>query len=147
MAAAVCVACFSSARDSGEYNVCTCPILRPASITTAPGLIPAALSKYTWYVTSGRNNPGAPSNTRRNAITPIVPTTSKPGRVSFLSNRIGCAFQNRAFSAAAQELCAHWVFGLFKFFGFAFFNNLSFVQHSHSGGDAKGALHFVCHRD
>src|SRR5205823_750927 len=35
----------SSSRETGENNFCTWPIFRPASITGAPTLIPAALSK------------------------------------------------------------------------------------------------------
>src|SRR5437764_6963983 len=95
------------------------------------------------YVASGRNNPGAPSKTKRNATTAIVPITSRPVMTSFRCNCIEAAFQNRAFSAAAYKLSDHRILGLFEFFGFRFFNDFPLVQHSHSRSDAKGALHFV----
>src|SRR5438874_1981878 len=95
------------------------------------------------YVTSGRNNPGAPSKTKRNATTAIVPITSRPVMISFLCNRIEAAFQNGTLSAPAQKLSDHRILGLFEFFGFGFFNNFSLIQHSHSRADAKGAVHFV----
>src|SRR5438067_921282 len=95
------------------------------------------------YVTSGRNKPGAPSKTKRNATTAIVPMTSRPVMISFFCNCIEAAFQNGTFCASAQKLSDHRIFGLLEFFGFGFFNNFSLVQHSHSRADAKGALHLV----
>src|SRR6266576_2364468 len=99
------------------------------------------------YVTSGRNNPGAPSKTKRNATTAIVPITSRPVMISFFCNCIETAFQNGTFGAPAQELSDHRIFGLFEFLGFGFFNDFSLIQHSHSRADAKGAVHFVCDGD
>src|SRR6266576_4265096 len=95
------------------------------------------------YVTSGRKNPGAPSKTKRNATTAIVPITSRPVMISFLCNCIEAAFQNGTFGAAAQKLSDHRIFGLLEFFRFGFFNNFPLIQHSHSRADAKGALYLV----
>src|SRR5437868_5243223 len=99
------------------------------------------------YVTSGRNNPGAPSKTKRNATTAIVPITSRPVMISFFCNCIEAVFQNRTFSAPAHKLGDHRVFGLLEFVGFGFFNDFPLIQHSDSRGDAKSALHFVGNGD
>src|SRR4030095_3666471 len=127
IAAAASSAFFSSSGETGEYSFWTCPILRHASITGAPCLISTAVSKEIWEVTSGLNNPGAPSNTRRKATTAIVPITSRPVMISFLCNCIEGAFQDWTFSASGHELRDHGVFGLFEFFRFGFFNDLSLI--------------------
>src|SRR5437764_12681259 len=95
------------------------------------------------YVASGRNNPGAPSKTKRNATTAIVPITSRPVMTSFRCNCIEAAFQNGTFGAAAQKLRDHRIFCLPEPFGRGFFNDFSLIQHSHSRGDPTGAVHFV----
>src|SRR6266478_9676 len=63
-------------------------------------------------MTSGRKNPGAPSNTKTKTSTATVPTTSRPVMISFFCNCILASFQNGTFGAAAQELSDDWIFGL-----------------------------------
>ena len=55
-------------------------------------------------MTSGRNNPGAPSIMRIKVRTATVPSTSRPVRISFRRNCIFASFQDGTFGAAAQEL-------------------------------------------
>src|SRR3712207_3861638 len=99
------------------------------------------------YVTSGLNNPGAPRRISTNVSTSTVPTTSRPVIISFRRNCILASFQNRAFSAAAQELSDHRVARPAELLWLGVFNDPALIQHSHSCADAKGAVHFMGHDD
>src|SRR5438270_2991188 len=94
-------------------------------------------------MTSGRNSPGAPSNTKTKTSTATVATTSRPVMISFFCNCILASFEDRTFRASAQELSDDWIFGLLEFFGVSVFDYFSLIQHSHSCADAKGAVHFM----
>src|SRR5437764_15452963 len=98
-------------------------------------------------MTSGRNNPGAPSRTKTKTSTATVPTTSRPVMISFLCNCILASFEDGTFRTAAQELTHDWVLRLLEFFGIGIFDDFSLIQHSHSCADAKGAGHFVRNGD
>src|SRR2546430_17132585 len=75
--------------------------------------------------------------------TAIVPITSRPVMISFLCNCILAVRQNGTFGTAAQELSDHWVFGVLEFFRVGFLNDFALIHHSHSGGDAQGAVNFM----
>src|SRR5260370_8252829 len=96
-------------------------------------------------MTSGRKNPGAPSNTKTKTSTATVPTTSRPVMISFFCNCILASFQNGTFGAAAQELSDDWICGLLEFLALSVFDDFSLITHTHSSAHPKPAAHFLAH--
>src|SRR2546423_5071517 len=94
-------------------------------------------------MTSGRQSPGAPSNTRIKVMTATVASTSRPVMISFRRNCIFASFQDGTFSAAAQKLLHDRIVRFLEPVGFGVFDNFALIEHGHASADAKGAVHLM----
>src|SRR5580704_11215512 len=109
----------------------TVPTLRPANMTAAPGLIPAALSKYTRKLLSGLKSPGDEMYKTTPTTKPSVRSTISPVRTSFRRICIRWGLRDRSFRCSGHKLVDDRIRRDAKPIRRGVFDYLSLVKHSH----------------
>src|SRR5215469_4040907 len=122
----------------------TVPIFLPANITAAPGLTPAALSKYTKNIFSGLNKPGEEMYKTTLTTRPSVKITKSPVRTSFRRICMRWCLHYRPFRRSGHKLVNNRVIRGAKPVGGTILDNLTLIEHGHPRRDSKCTFHLVC---
>src|SRR5260370_2261821 len=125
----------------------TVPSLRPANITAARGLTPAALSKYTRNIFCGRNSPGEEMYNTTPTTRPRVKMTKSPVRTSFRRICMRWCLHYRPYRRPGNKLVNNRILRGAKSIGGSVLDNLSLVKHRHPCSNPKCTFHLVCDND